>query len=151
MKYLFFAIAAFLTFFLQGRISVLGISPDLTVLLVFFAGVRYGETRGLLLGVLIGALEDGLAGSFIGPYMLSKGMIGFFSSFLVSGGFFRWTPLLGAVAVALMTVSDNLFVLLNRTIFFRMPSSLPESFFVTIMQALLNSPAGVFMGPKNVD
>ena len=151
MRYLFFAIALFFTFFLQGRISVLGISPDLTALLVFFAGMRYGETRGLLLGVLTGALEDGLAGSFIGPHMLSKGIIGFSSSFFVSGGFFRWTPLLGAVAVALLTVSDNFFVLLSRTIFDRMPSSLPEAFFVTIMQALLNTPAGVIMGPKHVD
>ncbi len=151
MKYLFFAIAAFLTFFLQGRISVLGISPDLTALLVFFAGMRYGETRGLLFGVLIGALEDGLSGSFIGPHMLSKGIIGFFSSFFFSGGFFRWTPLLGAVAVALMTVSDNFFVLLTRTIFDKMPSSLPEALFAIAMQALLNTPAGVFMGPKHVD
>ncbi len=151
MKYMCLAIAAFLTFFLQGRISLLGISPDLTALLVFFAGMRYGETRGLLFGILTGAVEDGLAGSFIGPHMLSKGIIGFFSSFFISGGFFRWTPLLGAIAVALITVSDNFLVLLTRTIFDRMPSSLSKAFFVTIMQALLNTPAGVLMGPKHVD
>lgn len=151
MKYLFLAIAVFLTFFLQGRISVLGISPDLTTLLVFFAGMRYGGTEGLLLGVLTGALEDGLSGSFIGPHMLSKGIIGFSSSFFISGGLLRWTPLLGMVAVALLTVSDNFVVFLTRTIFDRMPATLPTALFVTIMQALLNAPAGIFMSPKHVD
>jgi rod shape-determining protein MreD len=151
MKYLFLAIAVFLTFFLQGRISVLGISPDLTTLLVFFAGMRYGRTEGLLFGVLTGALEDGLSGSFIGPHMLSKGIIGFSSSFFISGGLLRWTPLLGMVAVALLTVSDNFVVFLTRTIFDRMPATLPTALFVTIMQALLNAPAGIFMSPKHVD
>jgi rod shape-determining protein MreD len=143
--------AVFLTFFLQGRISLLGISPDLTALVIFFAGMRYGETRGLLLGILTGAIEDGLTGSFVGPHMLSKGIIGFSSSFFISGGFFRWTPVLGAIAVALLTVSDNMVVFWTRTIFNKMPSTLSEAFFVTVMQALLNTPAGIFMGPKHVD
>ncbi len=151
MKYLFLAIAAFLAFFLQGRISVLGISPDLTVLLIFFAGIRYGETSGLLLGLLTGAIEDSLCGSFIGPHMLSKGIIGFFSSFFISGGFLRWTPLLGAIAVTVLTISDNIVVLLTRTIFDKMPATLPQAVFVTVMQALLNAPAGIFMGPRHVE
>lgn len=151
MKYLFFFVAVFLTFFLQGRISVLGISPDLTVVLIFFAGMRYGETRGLLLGALTGAIEDSLCGSFIGPHMLSKGIIGFSSSFFISGGFFRWTPLLGAVAVALLTVSDNFIVFAARAIFDKTPAALPEALFVTVMQALLNTPVGIFIGPKNAD
>jgi rod shape-determining protein MreD len=151
VKYLFLAAAIFLTFFLQGRISVLGISPDLSALLIFFAGMRYGETRGLLLGILTGALEDGLSGSLIGPHMLSKGIIGFSSSFFISGGFFRWTPVLGAIAVALLTVSDNFIVFLTRTVFDKMPATLPDALFVTVMQALLNTPAGIFIGPKHVD
>jgi len=151
VKYLFLAAAVFITFFMQGRISVLGISPDLTALLIFFAGMRYGETRGLLLGILTGALEDGLSGSFIGPHMLSKGIIGFSSSFFISGGFFRWTPVLGAIAVAFLTVSDNFIVFWTRTIFDKMPATLPEALFVTVMQALLNTPAGIFIGPRHVD
>ncbi len=151
MKYFFLAIAVFLALFLQGRISVLGISPDLTVLLIFFAGMRYGETRGLLLGVLTGAIEDSLCGVFIGPHMLSKGIIGFSSAFFVSGGFFRWTPVLGAVAVVLLTVSDNFVVLVTRAIFDKMPATLPQAIFVTFMQALLNAPAGIFLGPKHAE
>jgi len=151
MKYLFLALAAFLTFFLQGRIAVLGISPDLTVLLIFYAGMRYGETRGLLLGVLTGVLEDGLAGSFIGPHMLSKGIIGFSSSFFVSGGLFRWTPALGMIAVALLTICDNLIILLSKSVFDKMPATITSALFVAFMQALLNTPAGIFIGPKHAD
>ena len=151
MKYLFLAATVFLTFFLQGRISVLGISPDLTALLIFYIGMKYGETKGLLLGALTGALEDALSGSFIGPRMLSKGIIGFSSYFFISGGFFRWTPVVGAIAVALLTASDNFIVFWTRTIFDKMPATLPEALFVTVMQALLNAPAGIFMGPRHVD
>jgi hypothetical protein len=32
-----------------------------------------------------------------------------------------------------------------------MPATLPTALFVTIMQALLNAPAGIFMSPKHVD
>ncbi len=151
MKYFFLAVAVFLALFLQGSISVLGISPDLTAVLIFYAGMRYGEVRGLLLGILTGALEDGLSGSFIGPHMLSKGIIGFSSSFFISGGLFRWTPVLGAIAVALLTVSDNFIVFLTRTIFDKMPATLSEALFVTVMQTLLNTPAGIFIGPRHVD
>jgi hypothetical protein len=58
---------------------------------------------------------------------------------------------LGAIAVALLTVSDNMVVVWTRTNFDKMPATLPPALFVTTMQALLNTPAGIFMGPKHVD
>lgn len=145
------AIAIFAAFFLQGRISVLGISPDLTAILIFFVGLRYGETRGLLLGVLTGAIEDSLSSSFIGPHMLSKGLMGFSSYFFLTGGLLRWTPVLGIIAVALLTFADNLVVFLARSVFDRMPATLSTAFFVSVMQSLLNAPAGIFIRPKHVD
>lgn len=145
------AIAIFAAFFLQGRISVLGISPDLTAILIFFVGLRYGETRGLLLGVLTGAIEDSLSSSFIGPHMLSKGLMGFSSYFFLTGGLLRWTPVLGIIAVALLTFADNLVVFLARSVFDKMPATLSTAFFVSVMQSLLNAPAGIFIRPKHVD
>jgi rod shape-determining protein MreD len=151
MKYVFLAIAVFLTFFLQERISVLGITPDLTMLLVFSVGLRYGETRGLLLGIAVGALEDSLSGSFIGPHMLSKGIVGFSSYFFISGGLLSWTPVLGVIAVAVLTFSDNLVVFLAKTMFDRMPALFPTALFVSVMQSLLNAPVGFFIRPRHVD
>jgi rod shape-determining protein MreD len=151
MKYLFLTAALFLAFFLQGRISVLGISPDLTALLAFYIGIRYGQTQGLLAGVVIGALEDSISSSIIGPNLLAKGMVGFSSSFFVSGGLLRWTPLLGVIVVSLLTSLDGLVVFLTRSVFDRVPAAPSVAFLVSTMQSILNAPAGIFVRPKNVD
>jgi rod shape-determining protein MreD len=151
MKYLLWPIAVFLSFFLQGRVSVLGISPDLTVLLAYYAGMRYGEARGLLAGAVIGALEDSLSSSIIGPNLLSKGIIGFSSSFFVSGGFLRWTPFLGLLVVAFLTVADNAMVFFARSIFDKVPAATSAVLFISVMQAILNAIAGIFIRPKHAD
>ncbi len=151
MKYVLWPIAVFLCFFLQGRVSVLGVSPDLTVLLVYYLGIRYGETKGLLFGVIIGALEDGVSSSLIGPNMLSKGIIGFSSSFFISGGFLRWTPFLGIIAVSFLTIVDNAVIFLAESIFDKMPAAPSYVLLVSIMQSLLNATAGVFIRPRHVE
>ena len=151
MKYLLWVIAVFLSLFIQARVSVLDISPDLTVLIVFYIGIRHGETKGLLAGVLIGAFEDILSSSLIGPNMLGKGMVGFFSSFFISGGVFRWTNLLGIIAVFILTFFDNVFVFTLKGIFDRMPAAPSAALFVSVMQSLLNAPAGIFIKPRHAD
>jgi rod shape-determining protein MreD len=151
VKYLLWPIAVFLSFFLQGRISVLGISPDLTVLLVYYAGIRYGEKKGLLAGAVIGALEDSLSSSIIGPNLLSKGIVGFSASFFVTGGFLRWTPVLGLLAVASFTVLDNAVVFLAQSIFDKMPAAPSSVLFIAIMQSILNAIAGFYIRPKHVE
>lgn len=151
MRYLLWFVAVFLAFLLQGRISLLGVIPNLTVLLVYYAGIKYGEIRGLIAGILIGYLEDSLSYSIIGPNLLSKAVIGFFSAFFVTGGFFRWTIMLGIVAVSSLTMADNLMVFLMRTIFDKMPLSFSDFLFISIMQALMNGPVGIFLRPKNAD
>jgi rod shape-determining protein MreD len=151
MKYVLWPMAVFLSFFLQGRVSVLGISPDLTVLLAYYAGMRYGEAKGLLAGAVIGALEDSLSSSIIGPNLLSKGIIGFSSSFFVSGGFLRWTPFLGLLVVAFLTVADNAMVFFARSIFDKVPGATSAVLFISVMQAILNAIAGIFIRPKHAD
>lgn len=144
-------IAVFLCFFLQGRVSVLGVSPDLTMILVYYLGIRYGETKGLLAGVIIGTLQDSISYSIIGPNMLSKGVVGFFSSFFISGGFLRWTPFLGLLAVSLLTVIDNAVIFLARSVFDNMPAAPSYALFVSIMQSVLNAIAGVFIRPRHAE
>lgn len=146
-----YAVAIFLAFFLQGKISILGISPDLTALLAFYAGIRFGETKGLLTGILIGAMEDCLSFSIIGPNLLGKGIIGFTSSFFVSGGPLRWTPVLGVVGVFLLTSVDNGIVFLSKGLFGHVPALPSAAFFISLMQSILNAPAGVLVKPRNVD
>lgn len=151
MKYLLWAIAVFFSLFLQSRLSFLGVKPDLTVLLAYFAGIRYGERRGLLIGALVGAVEDSVTSAIIGPNLLAKGMIGFFASSFVSGGIFRWTPVLGAIAIGLFTFIDNSVVFLLRSIFQGMPAMPTTAFYVAAMQSLLSTPVGIFIRPRHAD
>ena len=143
--------AAFLAILFQGRLSVLGVIPNLTVLPAFYAGIRYGEYRGLIAGLVIGALEDSLSHSIIGPNMLAKGMVGFIAAFFDSGGIFRWTQLLGVISVFALTLLDSTIVVLSRLFIDRLPGGLSGIIFLALMQSLLNAPAGVFMRPPHVE
>jgi rod shape-determining protein MreD len=136
---------------MQSSVSFLGISPALTTILVFYAGIRYGGTKGLLLGVLIGALEDSLSLSMLGPNMLAKGIIGYSSSFFISMSIFRWTPLLGLIAISLFTFIDNSIVFLSKSLFDKVPTALSTAVFISIMQSILNAPAGIFIRPEHAD
>ncbi len=151
MKYPRWALIIFLAFLLQSSVSVLAVSPDLTMLVAYFIGIRHGRTDGLLFGGLIGALEDSLSSGMLGPNMLAKGMVGFLSASFISGNFLIWTPLSGTVSAALLTFADNAIVYLSLTIFDKVPTHPSAALFIATMQSLMNAPAGIFMRPKNVD
>jgi rod shape-determining protein MreD len=151
MKYILWGLIIFLAFFLQARISVLGIPPNLTVVLAYYAGIKYGEKGGLFLGVLIGALEDGLSSSIVGPNLLAKGLIGYSSAFFITGRFFRWTPFLGMMALSFLSIVDNSVVFISRTIFDKMPAAPSAALLMTVMQSVLNSLAGMVIRPRHVD
>ncbi len=150
MRYLKWALFIISTFILQRRLSLFGVSPDLTLLLIYYAGLREGYSTGLILGSAIGSIEDNLSGIFLGPYLLSKGLVGYLSSF-ISGSFFRWTPLFGAIGVASMTILDNVIVLLSRSFFDRIPTSTEAAFLIIFIQTLFNTPFGILIKPRNTD
>jgi rod shape-determining protein MreD len=151
VKYLLWALIIFLAFLLQGNISILGVPPNLTALVVYYIGIRRGQNQGLLSGGLIGALEDSLSTGMLGPNMLAKGLVGFLSASFISGNFLIWTPLSGTIAAALLTFADNAIVFLSLTIFDKPPTHPSAALFTATMQSLMNAPAGIFMRPKNVD
>lgn len=149
MRYLYWCFALFLALIIQAKLSLLGVSPNLTALLAYFAGIRYGKTQGLFIGALIGAIEDSVSSSILGPHMLSKGIVGYTASFVISGGFFRWTPILGMISLSVLTFTDNAVGFISQTLFDKMPDALSTMFFISIMQSLLNAPAGIFLRPRD--
>ncbi len=150
MRQAWIALGAVAAFVLQTKVSLFGVAPDLTALLAYYLGITGGATRGMLLGCLIGALEDSVGGGILGPNLLGKGMVGFLSSFS-SGSVFRWTPMLGVISLFLLTVTDGMVVFSSKTIFATMPSSLSTAVFVLFFQGTLNMSIGIFIKPKNVD
>jgi len=151
MKYLLWALAFFVAFLLQSKISILSVAPNITALLAYYAGIQYGQNKGLIFGLLIGGIEDSLSSPILGPNMLGKGLVGFSSSFFMSGGIFVWTPLLGMIGMALLTFIDNSVVFLSLSIFDKPPTNPATTLYITIMQALLNSAAGMFIKPAHAD
>lgn len=144
------AIIIISTFILQRRLSLFDVSPNLTLILVYYAGLSRGYSTGIVLGSTIGSIEDSLSGTFLGPCFLSKGLIGYLSSFM-SGSFFKWTPVFGAIGIASMTILDSLVVLLSRSFFDRVATTTEAAFLIILIQTLFNTPLGILIKPGNTD
>jgi rod shape-determining protein MreD len=149
MTYILWIVIILFTFFMKERISLFDVAPNLTAALVYYAGMRKGELDGMFFGSLIGFVEDSLSGAFLGPNLVSKGIVGYFSSFM-SGSFFRWTPLLGVIGIFVLTLVDNAIVFASRSFFDKMPVSMKAAVFITIIQSLINAPLGLLLRPKDI-
>jgi rod shape-determining protein MreD len=150
MKYLLWASIIFLTFIIQESVSLFNVTPNLTVVLVFYVGIRKGEVTGIFFGSLIGILEDSLSGALLGPNLLSKGLAGYLSS-LIYSRFFIWTPLLGIISISALTLIDSSIVFISRSIFDKIPVSISAAFFAIAIQSLLNAPLGILLRPKDAN
>lgn len=147
MSYLLWAIMLLFAFILQGSISFFDITPNLTIIMACYAGIRKRQIKGMLIGSVIGIIEDSLSGTLLGPHLLSKGLIGYLSS-LTYSRFFIWTPLLGIVTMTLLTFIDGCIIFASRSIFDKMPVSVGVALFVLFIQSLLNAPFGLILRPK---
>jgi len=145
-KALFLSII-FLAFLLESRISVFGVAPNLAAAITYYFGLRNGETKGILFGSFIGLVGDGLSGGIIGPNLLGKGLVGFFAAFM-SGSFFRWTPMLGMIGIAILTALDGIIVFIMRTVFEHTPTSTTNAISVIFISAIMNSLLGIFLRPR---
>lgn len=148
MKKALLVLLVFIAFLLESRTSVFGVSPNLTAAIVYYYGIRQGEAKGILFGSVIGLIGDSLSGGIIGPNILGKGLVGFFSSFM-SGSFFRWTPLLGMIGISVLTALDGAVVFLARTFFEQMPTSASKAAAIILISAVINSFPGLCMRPQN--
>ena len=135
---------------LQTKVSIFGIPPALTVALVYYFGINNSPAKGLLFGAMIGMVEDSIAGSMLGPNLLGKGMVGFFSSYMY-GRLFRWTPLFGVIGLFMLTIMDGLAVLLSHIMFKAVHVPTNKVMAILLIQGLINSVFGIFLRPKNVE
>lgn len=148
MTYLLWTTIIFFTFIIQGSISIFDVTPNLIAVLACYAGIRKKEVKGMFFGSLIGIVEDSLSGTLLGPNLLSKGLVGYFSSFVYSR-FFIWTPLLGIISISALTLIDSTIIFVSRSIFDRMPVSIGAAIFIVAIQSLLNAPLGILLRPKD--
>lgn len=147
MTYLLWAVILLFAFILQGSISLFDITPNLTVVMACYAGIRKREIKGMLIGAVIGIIEDSLSGTLLGPHFLSKGLIGYLSS-LTYSRFFIWTPLLGVITMTFLTFIDSFLIFASRSLFDKMPVSFGVALLVIFIQSLLNAPWGLILRPN---
>jgi cell shape-determining protein MreD len=154
MKYFFcIVLSLIIAFIIHSQVSVFGVPPNITAAVAYYLGINRGAGKGTFFGSLIGIIEDSVTGSMLGPNLLGKGMVGFFSSFMsgTSGTLFRWTPLLGMIGIFILTAMDGLAVLLSRLMFETTPASLSNAILTLSIQGSLNLVLGIFLRPKNVE
>jgi rod shape-determining protein MreD len=149
MIYIIWAIIILLAFLVEGSISFMHIKLNLTAILVCYTGLKKGETPGMFFGAFIGLIEDSLSGGFLGPNLLSKGLIGYLSSSLYSR-LFIWTPLLGVINIFSLTFLDSSLIFMLRSAFDKIPVNLGSALFIIMIQSIVNAPVGFFLKPKDV-
>lgn len=145
-RILLFALVTALCFVLEARLQALGMRPNLTVLPVYYMGLRHGPLKGALFGVLIGAVADSLSGHLLGPNLLSKGTAGILAS-AVTGGFLRWTPLLGALSLFVITWVDGIISLASLSLFAKAHAGTFDVSTEMLTQATINGAIGFFLKP----
>lgn len=162
MKWL---LIVFTVFLIQTQISLFSYPINLSIPLVYaFAlkglwGLSSGrkvtsyryhiiEAKGTGFGALIGFVEDILSGVMIGPGFLSKGIIGFLSTFAYTNIVLKWTPLLGAIIIFLFTFFEGAIVIGFRMFFSDDIINLSKALKIVFVQAMINIPFGMFIMPK---
>jgi len=150
MKTLFLVLASAAALVLQTTVTIHGFSPALTTLVAYYVGISSGAAKGTLFGSLLGMAEDSISGGMIGPNLLGKGMIGLFSSFL-SGGPFRWSPLLGTLALFILTVLEGVLVFIVKGVYEAPPAPPGRAALILVLQGALNACAGVLIKPGGAD
>jgi len=140
-------LAALLALVLQltlvDHLSIFGVRPDITVLIVVLLGLRRGPSAGTLIGFFLGLFQDLLAPSTLGMNMLAKSVLGYLSGRLgqnlALSGLAFYAPLF-AVAVL---VHDLLYLMVYtkldpyRILRIFLVESLPTALFTAIVGVFL--------------
>lgn len=135
-------------FVAESRMTIFGIHPNFTVLIAYMAGLRLGPVKGSFAGAGIGMAADSVAGSMLGPMMLSKSTAGYLASFLREG-FLIWSPLLGAIALFALTGIDGLLSWSCGSLFGQDTAALSDISRNIFWQAVINALAGPFLRPED--
>jgi len=146
MRKLIFPILLLVAFVLEAKVNLFGVTPNFTVLFVYYIGLRHGHMKGLAGGALVGLLADSASGAYLGPGLLAKATVGYLAQYLRKG-MFIWTPPLGIAGVAVLTALDGLITYICISVFFDSPAPVGWMAMALFAQAAMNTIAGMFIRP----
>jgi rod shape-determining protein MreD len=90
-----------------GRIAILGVRPDLALIVLVFVALRRGSMTGQVAGFTSGIVEDLVSASPVGFHMLLRTLIGFLYG-LFSGNVFVDPLLMPIVLTVVATILKGL-------------------------------------------
>lgn len=125
-----------------------GLSIDLLILPVYAVSIRCGYQKGFWTGVIIGFMEDTISGGFLGPAILSKGLMGIVAG-SIFGRVFIWRPVVGWLTLLLLGILDYLIQVSAFLLFWASPGSFTDILIYSTLSGLIVSPAGYFIGPED--
>jgi rod shape-determining protein MreD len=115
--------------------------PDLALLSAFYFGLKMKDHSGVFTATFIGFIQDCLSGGILGINTLSKGLTGFFTTFLK--GFIPMGNILPiGICIAIVSVSDGILFYLITSLFTKndisfdsLFRSLPVFIFLNLLSA----------------
>lgn len=148
MKKTLFIILLLAAIVIESRIRIMSVTLNLTVIFVYFIGLRYGPAKGMGFGAIVGFICDTVAGGMIGPCMLGKMTVGYLAHSLRKG-FFIWTPVLGIFGLLALTMTDSLITYLAVTFADHQPAVFTDALIMIFMQGMINALAGALIKPDH--
>lgn len=94
---------------LGSRMDILGVKPDMGLIVVYIIGFLYGEMDGLIMGILIGLVMDSFAPNLLGINLLTKSLTGFMAGYL---GKVILNPLINPGIIMVLSVGCGVLTLL---------------------------------------
>ena len=143
--FLMLFIGLFLQVTVFSRLKILGIKPDLILIIVLGIAFFQGSYRGMAAGFMGGLLEDVFSAANLGTNTLSKVLCGFLASVVGKKVYEN----IGTQAVLILGFS-LLDRILNLTILFFSPASVSVSFLFslqTVVYMLYNLAVGILIFP----
>lgn len=147
---LFLVLIILSVFLVQSAFRIGEIRLNLSILIVYYFGLKRGATAGAAAGLPVGVIEDILTGHIIGPGMLGKGVTGILSSF-PARSMLIWSPLLGAASLFILTVIDEVILYLSVSFFYSTPAPFYNFMSMALIKASVNAPFGLIIRPGNND
>lgn len=146
----------FITFFLEQLIVLDSIHLNFSFILIYLFVIDYifpkeeqkkiypSEFVPILFFSFIGVLEDMFQG-IIGPAIISKTITGIGLLILVRQTFFNWTEIFKSIVIFCFTIIDEGLYTFVMFYFSNIDITILKFFKTSIVQALLNIPAGLIL------
>ena len=122
-----------------------GARPDIVMVLVCIYTLKYGQVKGVALGVIAGLLIDTANGFILGPNILSKAMVAFLTG-TIKDNLFQWNAFINALVVTILSVVDIFLIFISLEIFSK-ASFLNRSWESLVIQVIYTLMASIVLYP----